>query len=245
MLKTYLKPIIWTISGLLIITPATLWANDNHSDKLDVKVIVFTHVSKKALNSQNYQNLLTKPNIDQAVSLQKQPQQTDNSLLSWDHHTVDTHPDYKPLPTDTKVFNNLQRRIKENGYRVVIKQHWQQPRTKQGQWVHLFGGITFDRQGQVKNYNNTPDTAYKDSAFWQMDGKIRINHYRFYQAQAKFYLTRRDHNLGINPDTTPVVPLQSYALEQKHATHLGKWLYLDHPLFGILVKVSSYQPTHS
>lgn len=233
------------MTGLLVSTSPHLWASDNHPNKLDVKVIVFTHVSQKALNSEHYQNLLTKPSIDQAVSLQKQPQQSDNSLHNWHPDTTNKHPGYKPLSTDTKVFNNLQRRIKENGYRVVIKQHWQQPWAKQGQWVHLFGGITFDRQGQVKNYNNTSDTAYNDAAFWQMDGRIRINHYRFYQAQARFYLTRRDHNLGIKPGITPVVPLQSYALEQKHATHLGKWLYLDHPLFGILVKVSSYQPSHS
>lgn len=218
-INQYMTSLLITIFVLLV--PAMSWADNNPSEPLDVKVIIFTHVSHQALNSQTWPNIL------------KKPQQLGHPL----NFLSSSKANYQILSTNTSVFNNLKRRIKENGYRVIMMQHWQQPNHKRGQWIHLFGGHPYDNQGQIQ-YQLNSDSDYQQAPYWQIDGYLRINHYRFYQTNAHFYMTTHDNHLGINANSAGITPLKSYELNQKHATHLGKWLYFDHPLFGILVKIS-------
>ena len=248
-LKSYISLLL--LSTILWLLPYFAWAD---SSKIDAKLIIFTHISQQALNSENWSNLLVKPdNLSQTVNLQASKtsdEQVTKGLQSFhqpelNFDQVDSHPQYKLLSTDLDVFHNLKRRIKENGYRVILMRHWQQPDQKNGEWIHLYGGHAYDEDGSIKRHIG-PDAKYGQAAYWQLDGKIRINHYKYYQVQANAYLTNHDSNLGINTDSTSsIVPLKSYNLQQKHATHLGKWLYFDHPLMGVLVKLESTQPSKS
>lgn len=229
--------------------PSSIWADNQSVDKLDVKVVVFTHISKQALNSQQWTPLLQKPNhLDHAIQIQKQLSKEDSkfsnqanpSQLNVDLEQSNTNPNYQARSTDLDVFANLKRRIKENGYRVIIMQHWVQPKRQNGQWVHVFGGHAFDQNGKILwDLQDNPD--YQQATYWQIDGILQLNHYQHYQVKADFYLTTHDSHLGVSGYNQLAIPLKSYELDQKHATHLGKWLYFDHPLYGILIKVSSNQ----
>jgi hypothetical protein len=242
---------ILQISLLLICCLGTAFAANE--DKLyQVDLIVFTHITKPALQSEYWPNVLLKPNLTNAIELNQVKEKTINTSPDDNSNNQSAiNSLYVLLPDNmlglTKKIDKLQN---DKGYQVILHISWQQPigNPKQAKWIHIYGGQAYDETGQPIQPAQPEDQTEQQipqptPAFWQLNGKIKIGKIKFFDIYTQFYLTMPQSTVGKEVDTKPAgnfqpVPLQTFKLIQHQRTRANKLNYLDHPLFGALIKIS-------
>ncbi len=149
--------------------------------------------------------------------------------------------------------NNLSRLSRARGYRLLTHQRWLQhlPADAQQPSIRLHGGDLLD------------ETIFPDERY-ELDGSILLTRARFLHINTDLYLTIPTP-AGWKPanrapqavlDALASVPpsLQSPApeihppdwltvnLQQKRRMRSNELHYLDHPMFGVLIKITPYTP---
>jgi len=117
----------------------------------------------------------------------------------------------------------------QENYKIILHTSWQQNITslRQAKWIHIYGGQPYDAQGQVIQPDDNRLPTY-----WKLNGKIKISKSNFFDIYTNLYLTiptaSRDN----------IISLRTFILQQHRRTKLNQLNYLDHPLFGVLIKIS-------
>lgn len=115
----------------------------------------------------------------------------------------------------------------QSDYKILLHTSWLQNINDQ-KWIHIYGGQTYDAKGQpIRPDDNRIPT------YWELNGKMKINKVAtFFDIYTDLYLTIP------TSDDKNIVPLRTFILQQHQRTKLNQLTYLDHPLFGVLIKIS-------
>lgn len=204
-----------------------------------VNVIIFSHITSNALSYENWPNKLMIPNTLGTIDLLNQ-QTIGNYQLRSDNQFG--------------LKNELDMLSKHPNYHVLLNMSWTQPMASANasQWIHIYGGQPFDQTGQaIQNYGLTqtatttlsPQASISKPTYWEINGKIKISFQNFYQIYARLYLTEPESIIGGQADSNAIgnfqpIPLRSFYLNENRNTRLNELNYLDHPLFGMLIKIT-------
>jgi hypothetical protein len=248
----------------LFLSAATFADNTN---LYQVNLIVFTHTTQQALQSEKWKNKLLQPYLRNTVELIANS--TDDNLENQDAITPDsiTPISYQPLPEDQLGLQKEAAKLQNQpGYQIILHTSWIQPinNFRQEKWLHIYGGQTYDAAGQPIANNqtadnqitnnqtadnqtvtddNTPATPDIQPAYWQLNGKIKLSKDRYFDIRSNLYLTLPETIFGINPDTQQIglfqpIPLMTFTLNEHRRTRINQINYLDHPLFGALIQIT-------
>lgn len=124
----------------------------------------------------------------------------------------------------TKEANKLSA---QSDYKILLHTSWMQ-NINNSKWIHVYGGQPYDAKGQpIQPDDNRMPT------YWELNGKIKLAKNTFFDIYTNLYLTIPTSN-GKN-----IIPLRTFSLRQHRRTKLNQLNYLDHPLFGVLIKISN------
>lgn len=114
-------------------------------------------------------------------------------------------------------------------YKIILHTSWKQNITSKryAKWIHIYGGQTYDTKGQVIQPDDNRIPSY-----WELNGKIKISKSNFFDVYTDLYLTLPTSN------SDNLIPLQTFIMQQHRRTKLNQLNYLDHPLFGVLIKIT-------
>lgn len=150
------------------------------------------------------------------------------------------------LPSSEFTLGSVMNKLsKQNSYRILAHAAWRQPSLggNELETVHLVGGTLLD-----KGSDNS-------DAHYEFEGLITLKTSRFLHLDVDAVLRERDsQNLGGKYDSPADLGLlestnngqdrmpvyQSYRLTQSQRVRSNKLYYFDHPLMGIIVKISPY-----
>lgn len=194
-----------------------------------IHLLVFTQISQKNLNSENWPDELLTPNLNHAVE-----------LLS------DSQNQYQLMPqTDFALNKEASLLEKRSNDQIILKQTWVQPiDNRQGKWVHIVGGQCFDPNG------NTIDSVLNtdQSQYCEINGVMSFSKIGYYiNVYTRLYLTELKSLLSGKPGDSQIGNyqpslLRSFKLFEDRRTPINTLNYIDHPLFGVLVKITPYSP---
>ena len=225
------------IAFFLLLLCANINIADAAPQKLyQIDLVVFSHISNNALQSENWPNVLKVPDLRRSIELTA-PTGGATTMAS-----------YQLLSADqTGLQNEVAKLIENSDYNVLLHLSWQQPidQIRQAKWIHIYGGQGYDANGQIISTNTFNATSADNNPgikYWQLNGKIRISRDIYYNINNQLYLTMPESILGQGDSATPIgdfqpVPLISFTIDENRRTKLNELNYLDHPLFGALIKI--------
>ncbi|MBN1684244.1 MAG: hypothetical protein JW855_02245 [Gammaproteobacteria bacterium] len=213
-----------------------------------VDLLVFTHITDQALASENWPDELLTPSLQNVEALSTDPSEH-YQLLSEDQFGLK---------------NQANRLTKNSDYKIILQQSWVQPISNQhGKWVHIFGGQNFNENNGTDRSRPVPiPIANKDihlegqspkcDSYWELNGKIKLSKIGYYfNVYTRLYLTEPKTSLGgSGSDESPIgtfqpVPFRTFKLFEDRRTPVNTLNYIDHPLFGILLKITTWNPNTS
>lgn len=157
---------------------------------------------------------------------------------------------YTILPKAQWQLNDSEKRLTNSGqYRILLHTAWTQPMlgAKQTAPIHLTAGRNWD--SSLPNFSGVK-TA------WELEGTLKVYNARFIHVDADLALqipattqanpdkleTLKYHFLeSVNPDSwrpRAKTQLQYFKLNHSERVKLKDVYYFDHPLFGVIVRVS-------
>lgn len=213
----------------ILLTLLTLISANSFAAKLyQINVIVFSHMTPNALASENWENRLIKPDLRGAVDLLQ--------LRSFNN--------YQLLPDSQFGLQKELATLKNQpDYHVLMSLSWTQLMTsaKDAKWIQIYGGLPYDQTGQPMSDHS----AQVSPRLWEFNGKIKISFQTFYQIYTRLYLTEPESIIGGSTDSGPIgnfqpIPLRTFYLAENRHTRLNELNYIDHPLFGMVVNVTSF-----
>ena len=209
-----------------------------------VNIIVFSHMTSDALSSENWPNKLINPNARGTIDLLNQQTIGNYQLLS---------------DNQFGLKKELDKLNSQSEYHVLLTMSWTQPMASSSgtKWIHIYGGQPYDQAGQpIQNYGLTqtatttltPQTPTVMPTYWEINGRIKVSFQNFYQIYTRLYLTEPESIIGGRADSNAIgtfqpIPLTTFYLNENRNTRLNKLNYLDHPLFGVLIKITPYVTT--
>jgi len=223
---------------LILCTTSVFASNNNQQYSIDL--IIFTHINNQSLYSEHWTNELIQPIIKNAVELLA----PDSPLLQKQtNNGTPISQNYILRPSQLFGLKKEALKLsKDSNYKIVLRLSWLQDRKslEAGRWIHLIGGQPYDGNGQLIDAN----LSDQKPTYWEINGKlkIRLNHY--FNINTQLYLTLPQS--VTNGDTTAYkpIPLQTFKMIESRRTRSNELNYFDHPLFGMLLKISKYEAPH-
>ena len=157
---------------------------------------------------------------------------------------------YPSLPKTQWQLNESEKKLVNSGqYRILLHTAWKQPLLgeKAALPVHLTAGRQWDRS--LPNFSG-------ETMPWEIEGTLKIYNARFIHADADFILqlpatskaatedfrSINHHALSaVNPDNwrpRSKTQLQYFRLQHAERIKLKEVYYFDHPLFGLIIRIS-------
>lgn len=149
------------------------------------------------------------------------------------------------LPASQYTMGDIEKKLHKQGtYKILTHTAWRQPaftgNTNEG--VHVFGGRLLDHEGPVgARYEFEGLVSLRSTRYLHLDVDALLR-----ETQAKELGSKYDSpaDLGLlessnsGHDRMPVY--QVYRLSQSQRVRANKVYYFDHPLMGLIIKVSPY-----
>lgn len=228
----------FTLFLLFIITTSLYAAPEQKS--YQVNLIIFSQISPDSLKSEHFPNRLKTPNLKNTLDIL---------------NPTTTSSDYKLLPGDQLgLQDELKKLSNDSNKKVLLKMAWTQPMstTSKAQWIQLYGGQAYDSSGQPITVGETlpdemtgslPPGSMQKPAYWELNGKIKVSFQNFYRVYAQLYLTEPESIISGTSDQKTIgdfqpIPLRTFIATANRHTRLNQLNYIDHPLFGMLVKIT-------
>jgi hypothetical protein len=171
-----------------------------------IDLLVFSHVTTKALLSESWPANPTMPLLNEAVDLKPYDAATPNALYQI------LHTSRSKFTKEIAIFN------KQSTYRMLVNMAWLQPALtiKRATWIHINGG------------NNI-----------QINGMMKISRPYLFQADADLVLTIPAATMQqIAPNAAAKIGATQFVLKQTASVRANQIYYFDHPLFGVIVKIT-------
>jgi len=191
------------------------------------------------------------------------PDNTTNEATSVSFKTTELHPAMTGQPTsayqqvpekDFQLTQEAQQITKNKTYQLLLHTAWLQPGLKKSQakTIHIWGGDAYNQQGEVIDPDSqdaeTVDIDPPARIYWQVDGAIKFSLARYWNLDTHLYLLK---NIANFPSTNHPIKLfrnqtprgfRGIELTESRRMKNNQLNYVDHPLFGMLVKIIPVQP---
>ena len=243
------KSLRHTLIAICLAIPTITMANRAYQ----VELIIFSHPLSKGVSQEQWpQDTITLPNLDNTITLNAT--NTHNELNPDINNPQQTNAD-KPelLPTTQwKLTSEEQHLRRHPDYHILLHEAWIQTMpsdAKHPTRIHLFGGQGYQHNGKAIAIDNTETTSRFDQAnTWQINGvmSLYLNRYINTQFNLAFAMpTSQFEALNHNPKDAELSH-QAFTylmLNQKRRTKSNELNYIDHPVYGILMKVIPIKKT--
>lgn len=203
-----------------------------------VEMIVFSHMQSPNLDGERWPIIESfQINLEDAWQLK--------SLTQLDQTNNNNPPTYQILPNYYLHLTRERERLLSAGhYQPLLHITWYQDMLtpKDTHWLHIFGGKGFNNTGKVIAENYDGSAQYTQASHWQVDGFVRIGVKRYFDASYKLTFatpTEIIQSLSQNDNFKSVdTPLLYFNLDQQRRMRSNELNFIDHPLYGILVKIN-------
>ncbi len=138
---------------------------------------------------------------------------------------------------------------RRKNYRVMLHIAWLQPMNEKrySKPVHIYAGPLYNpsEQQTKNNIHELPNSMDNPLGLWEINGTIRVNRSNHFviNSQLTFSLPYDEkqnfaffNNTAQHPN--PVREIKRYYLSQSQNLRLKELHYFDHPLFGMLAKIT-------
>ncbi len=163
-------------------------------------------------------------------------------------------PLYQRLPSKDFVLNKEEKALsKQPGYQILLHVAWIQPLTngRDAKTVHLYGGQSYETLSQQasldttaamddekQNLMDTPDPSIDEPTAWQLNGTLRVSQSNYVNVRTDLLLNEKTSDLPISPGLNfHGSNIKSFRLIGSQRMRQKELHYIDHPLFGMLIKV--------
>lgn len=220
-------------------------------DLYQVEVIIFKHISDPNLIAENW----------------KQREQTEDHQSSVElvpFKAEEVIQPYQLLPEDNFVLTKEEAALaKQKNYEILLHIAWQQPieDRKHAKSVHIFGGQAFDYMGNLVsdpespinpdnplNPDNPSDPENKPSAEhlqWELTGTIKAIRSRNFVLKSNLVFSQQGEKLESSELSTvgenDAIGLKHFYMDQSRGLRLDQLHYFDHPMFGMLAKITKVE----
>jgi len=149
---------------------------------------------------------------------------------------------FQLLPNSALTLKKEFYMLKKNPeYRVIQHIAWLQQPSNRTQSVHIYGGNTYQGQ-QIQVYGTREYRPYDPNVTSELDGYISIQLQRYFNVTLNLQLSepssRLDKITGKNIFDTTQTPLFYFRFNQTRRTRSNELNYIDHPLLGVLLKIT-------
>lgn len=216
---------------------ACIFSYAQGEDIVDYKVemILFSHLQSSAAGAESMQGERLWPDLENAVALSMDPDQSDYQILS----ELD-----KDLSSVFAILNNSSR------YKVIMHLVWRQPMHTRdlARPLHIHGGTDFSRQFPTRfedistpSDNAMPDEVQLQRPLEQIDGTVKLFIGRYLHVHTDLLyrqpgvLREEDVENGLVEESNILI---AYRVRNYRKMRSAELHYLDHPLLGILVQIT-------
>ncbi len=251
-----MKNLLSTLSlfALTCLFASSATAATDEQELYQVEIIVFSHITEQGLHAETWPTLTDWPITDRAIELAAyappKPAATQANAQSPSQGFAQINqsqarqpqeqstPLFQLLPTQDFTLQQPQSAIeKHQNYHILLHEAWVQPIEKASKTIHLHGGAKYDDEGNVIN---TIASVLPANDTWELDGTLTLNRNRYFQVASNLLLTEpNQQGLTPNEDEEPA-KLNHFSLKQTQRMRSDELHYFDHPLFGMLIKVTPY-----
>ena len=202
-------------------------ASDSKATLYQINVIVFKNIQDSGFNSEIWPNSPPQPDFAKAINFI--PVDGANSNDS-----------YRLLPAEQSGLKTALQRLNNSGrYKVLTSLSWQQPLTnsQDAKLLHVFAGKAYAIDGAIVDTSDG-----KIPANWELNGTVKASKSSTYYIDfvANFLLTERVPVMNTdNGGTSTETRLISFPLNQSSRIRAGEIHYMDNPVYGVLVFVTS------
>ena len=230
---------------LLVLTPIFSSAEQLYQ----VELIIFSHPLSKGISQERWpQDSVMLPNFDNTVSLMANSESSDQNMDL--EKQLDASVPHQIPPSQWQLVSEEQHLRRHPDYHILYHQAWQQtlPPSSNPIRIHLYGGEGFKSGGKAVVFhrsddNNSDESNYADADIWQVDGTLSLylNRYINSSFDLRFAMPSKQFN-GLNHNNNPAEESSQaftyIALKQSRRTRSNELNYIDHPVYGILMKVT-------
>lgn len=184
-----------------------------------VEMIIFSHLTKDALNSEKW------PAIS-APSFNSEQLTPENQL----NHG------------EKMLLGELRNRLAgQANYQVLMHISWVMTSSHPNQAIHIYGGKIFDRNGNaLGNLTNGTD-SYNDNNIWQVNGSVKISLDRFFDVNFNLYFAEPKNKIfaiaGNNSLVNTADNFVYFRLKQHRRMRSNELNYISMPMYGVLIKI--------
>lgn len=249
------------IFGITFLSTPLRAADDEPPELYQVELIVFAHEEPSAIDSERWPKNPEMPSLQGVTELLPPASQSFIGTLDGEPDAVkqDAPPaPYQALDSDNMLLNREATRLaKHKGYQVLVHTAWLQPLTNPSyaRRIHIYGGQAYDDHGKKLNINR--DDAYNEdllaahlASAWQLNGTVKVGESKGYidfqtnltlNQPTKANQAKTEQNTLTNNDADyDDLGLQSFRLVQSRRMKKDELHYIDHPLYGVIVKITPY-----
>ncbi len=222
------------------------------TQRYQVELIIFSHPLTKGVSQEQWpQEAMTLPNLENTVTLQSVDVVTKNTALTDGEHADNTDtPELLPS-SQWQLASEEQHLRRHPDYHILLHEAWAQTIPTDSRTptrIHLFGGQGYQRNGRPIPTNTEIPLSFRDVNTWQVNGVISLylNRYINTQFNLAFAMpTTQFDALNHNPHSAEPShqPISYLMLDQQRRTRSNELNYIDHPVYGILMKVTRLKET--
>lgn len=216
-----------------------------------IEMIVFSHLNSTNISQEVWSQQSIMPiNLKKTITLAPDdlsaitPSALTDTTISDDTNTdIPTH----LLPDALLTLNPEQKRLQQHSdYRVLTHIGWQQSlpdNAKDATVIHFYGGDGYSANGAIDNFDLSQSQPYKSEHTWQVNGTLQLyaDHYINSRFNVAFSIPTSElqHlNTNVLNDNTTHDALSTIILKQSRRMKSNELNYIDHPAYGILIKVT-------
>ena len=137
-----------------------------------------------------------------------------------------------------------QRRIyKHSRYKTILHLAWRESLIKMATktTIHFYGGELYDDQGNAISLVTNESTSYYPDQNWQLNGTFTISLQRYFDVNLNLVLAIPKQKIADLTNQklakSPQV-FKYFKLLQSRRTRSKEINYIDHPLYGVLFKIT-------
>jgi hypothetical protein len=199
----YLAILLSLMCSILYAAPA---------QQYQINMIVFTHITSQALQSERWANELRIPSLKNVAE----------PTLLLDNQMG--------LQKETDALS------KTNGYQIIYQQSWAQPMNNK--WIHIVGGQAYDKNGKpTYPPEGSPPAFWQLNGRIKITKATFFNIYTQLYLTMPESIFGGDTDQDAVGSFQPI-PLTTFTLFHTRHTKLNELNYLDHPLFGVLIQIT-------
>ncbi len=152
---------------------------------------------------------------------------------------------FKLLPSRLFVMNEEQKRLDKSGtFKTLLHIAWRQPAysAEDARPIHIYGGGLYDDQGHLMDFSAHENIVYNPDQRWQINGTLMlsVNHYFNINYNLLFTQPTLGFSKKLSLETFKNINgnFAYFQLQQSRRTRSKELNYFDHPLYGILLKIT-------